>query len=312
MKNLKRIFITLLMLCSTLAFSNFSYKAQYNLKKGIYTLKFGHTHEQNLLIKFNDNAKEVQKVEQKETIKIDDTKVFDVKMAHLKGEIKLDVQMDQTVSLITSHAPGSALPYSLYDENGMKINFVNENILDNSKNDIYRGYFKDDMIKDRPNFSDWQGSWKSVYPLLLAGDLNSVMEAKAKKAGKETQHYIDYYKAGYMTDVERIDINNNTVTFYKNGKIIKGEYMYEGYKTLNYAKGNRGVRFLYTLKSGDMAAPKHLQFSDHNIYPNHASHFHLFFGNKTHEELFEEMENWPTYYPISNTTQEIIDDMLGH
>ena len=52
MKNLKRIFITLLMLCSTLAFSNFSYKAQYNLKKGIYTLKFAHEYVQILVYIF--------------------------------------------------------------------------------------------------------------------------------------------------------------------------------------------------------------------------------------------------------------------
>lgn len=310
---MKKLFFMITLLFSTLIFANTdAYKAEYNLKKGTYTLKFGHTHEHNMLLKFSENANQTQKVNQKETIKIDTTKVFDVQMAHFNGEINLNVEKDQKITLITSHAPGSDLPFDLYDANNKKVDFVSQVVIDNSKNDIYNGYFKDDMVKDRPSLEDWAGIWTSVYPMLKKGELDVVMEAKAKKANKTAKYYKDYYEIGYKTDVDRIDIDKNTMTFYRNGKAYKAEYEYKGYQILNYAKGNRGVRFLFSAKGDAKGAPKNVQFSDHNIYPTKVTHYHIYFGDKSHEELLKEMDNWPTYYPTNYTKADIINDMLGH
>ena len=57
---------------------------------------------------------------------------------------------------------------------------------------------------------------------------------------------------------------------------------------------------------------KYVQFSDHNIAPVKAEHFHIFFGGTSQEALFEEMDNWPTYYPDNLSGQEIAQEMLAH
>ena len=49
---------------------------------------------------------------------------------------------------------------------------------------------------------------------------------------------------------------------------------------MKYPKGNRGVRFMFKLVDGnDKDLPKFIQFSDHNIAPKKAEHFHIFMGN---------------------------------
>ena len=50
-----------------------------------------------------------------------------------------------------------------------------------------------------------------------------------------------------------------------------------GKKILTYKKGNRGVRFLFEATDADAEQFKYVQFSDHNIAPVKAEHFHIFF-----------------------------------
>ena len=73
---------------------------------------------------------------------------------------------------------------------------------------------------------------------------------------------------------------------------------------MTYKKGNRGVRFLFEATDADAGQFKYVQFSDHNIAPVKAEHFHIFFGGTSQEALFEEMDNWPTYYPDNLSGQE--------
>ena len=98
----------------------------------------------------------------------------------------------------------------------------------------------------------------------------------------------------------------------EDGTTAKAEYKYVGYKILTYKKGNRGVRFLFEAVNPVEGAPKYVQFSDHNIAPVKAEHFHIFMGNESQEKLFEEMDNWPTYYPSNLTGLEIAQEMLAH
>ena len=178
-------------------------------------------------------------------------------------------------------------------------------------NDTMNGWFLTQDVKDR-DLSDYEGEWQSVYPLLKEGKLKKVMQAKAKKGDMTEAEYNKYYDTGYKTDVEKITIKGDQITFTRNGKSATATYKYDGYKILDYAKGNRGVRYLFTA-TGDVpeGAPKAVQFSDHGIAPGKAAHFHIFSGDSQAETL-KEMDNWPTYYPASMSADEVATEMLAH
>ena len=175
---------------------------------------------------------------------------------------------------------------------------------------IYKGYFEDSQIKDRP-LSDYAGDWQSLYPYLKDGTLDPVWEHKAEAGTMSAEEIEAEYETGYRTDVERITIKGDTVTFYKNGQPLSGQYTYDGYEVLTYKKGNRGVRFIFEKKDGDTEAPQFIQFSDHGIFPAKASHYHLYWGDDR-AALLENVTNWPTYYPSSLKPDEIVSEMLAH
>lgn len=177
---------------------------------------------------------------------------------------------------------------------------------------IYNGYFKDTQVKDR-KLSDYAGDWQSVYPLLTNGTLDQVFDYKAKlKKDKTAEQYKEYYETGYKTDVDEIKITDNQIDFIVNGKHHKYTYKYAGYKILTYKKGNRGVRFTFETEDPNAGNYKYVQFSDHAIAPEKAGHFHIYFGGKSQEALYEELDNWPTYYPVQMTAHDIAQEMLAH
>ncbi|MGU7920657.1 zinc ABC transporter substrate-binding protein AdcA [Streptococcus suis] len=177
---------------------------------------------------------------------------------------------------------------------------------------VYNGYFEDSAVKDR-TLSDYAGEWQSVYPYLLDGTLDQVWDYKAKiKGGMTAEEYKAYYDTGYKTDVDQINITDNTMEFVVGDKKEKFTYKYVGYKILTYKKGNRGVRFLFEATDANAGNYKYVQFSDHNITPVKTGHFHIYFGGESQEKLLEELENWPTYYPVGLTGLEIGQEMLAH
>ncbi|PWL18423.1 metal-binding protein ZinT [Falsochrobactrum shanghaiense] len=177
-------------------------------------------------------------------------------------------------------------------------------------NEIYKGYFKDAQVKDR-QLSDWEGDWQSVYPYLQDGTLDSVFAHKAEHGDQSAKQYRDYYEIGYRTNTDRIVIEGDEVSFHEGDKTVSGKYADDGYEILNYAKGNRGVRFIFRKIEGDDAAPDYIQFSDHRIAPEKADHYHLYWGNDR-GALLEEVTNWPTYYPSSLTGKDIAHEMMHH
>lgn len=178
--------------------------------------------------------------------------------------------------------------------------------------DTANGYFLTQDVKDR-TLSDYEGEWQSVYPLLQDGTLDTVMEAKAKKGDMTAEEYKRYYDTGYKTDVTEIAIKGDRMSFTRGDQTVTATYKYDGYRILDYAKGNRGVRYLFTAV-GDVpeGAPKVVQFSDHGIAPEKAAHFHIFMGSDSQEETLKEMDNWPTYYPASMSAEEVATEMLAH
>ena len=174
-------------------------------------------------------------------------------------------------------------------------------------------HFDDGDVQDR-TLSDWDGDWQSVYPYVLDGALDPVMDKKAESGSKTAEEYHAYYETGYQTDVSQItiDAENDTMCFVKNGIAAKATYAYKGYQIYDYESGSRGVRYFFEATSGDADAPKYVQFSDHSIEPGKAEHFHIYFGNDGFDALSQEMDNWPTYYPVDMTGDDIKEDMLEH
>ncbi|WP_425285160.1 ZinT family metal-binding protein [Aureimonas jatrophae] len=175
---------------------------------------------------------------------------------------------------------------------------------------IYAGYFEDSQIQDRP-LSDYAGDWQSVYPYLRDGTLDPVWRHKAETGTMDAAGYKAEYETGYRTDVERITIEGDVVTFYKDGQPTMGTYASDGRETLTYKKGNRGVRFIFRKTGGNADAPQFIQFSDHGISPTKADHYHLYWGNDR-AALLNEVTNWPTYYPSSLGPNEIASEMMAH
>lgn len=176
---------------------------------------------------------------------------------------------------------------------------------------IYEGYFKDNQVKDR-QLTDWEGDWQSVYPYLQDGTLDPVFEHKAEEKDEMTAaEYKKYYTTGYQTDVSRITIGEDTIDFYKGKHKISAKYHYDGKEILTYKKGNRGVRFIFKKVSGDKEAPEYVQFSDHNIAPKLAEHFHIYMGNDR-AQLLKEMDHWPTYYFSDMSGKDIAHEMMAH
>ncbi len=175
---------------------------------------------------------------------------------------------------------------------------------------VYAGYFEDSQVKDRP-LTDYAGDWQSVYPYLKDGTLDPVWKQKAEKGSSSIEEIRAEYEVGYKTDVDRITINGDVVTFFKTGQPSKGAYAYDGKEILTYKKGNRGVRFIFKKTEGDASAPQFIQFSDHGIAPNKADHYHLYWGDDR-AALLKEVTNWPTYYPSALKPEEIVSEMKAH
>ena len=198
----------------------------------------------------------------------------------------------------------------VYQSKAVKVTIDDHHGHDEASKQIYKGYFKDSQVKDR-ELSDWEGDWQSVYPYLLAGDLDEVFEHKAETGDMTAKEYKKYYKTGYVTNVNRIMIENDLVTFYEEGNKYSGKYKSDGYEILTYEKGNRGVRFIFKKVDGSEKAPQYIQFSDHDIFPVDAHHYHLYWGDNR-EQLLEEVTNWPTYYPSELDKDGLVRDMLAH
>ena len=105
------------------------------------------------------------------------------------------------------------------------------------------------------------------------------MAKKAEGGDKSVEEYKAYYEIGYKTDVNRIEIVGNSFTFHRESGAVTGTYADDGHEILTYEKGNRGVRYIFKKVSGDAEAPAVIQFSDHAIAPNKASHYHLYWGD---------------------------------
>ena len=171
--------------------------------------------------------------------------------------------------------------------------------------------FADSDVKDR-SLSDWKGDWQSVYPYVLDGTLDSVMKKKAESGTKTAEEYKKSYISSYETDIEKISIDGNTITYTRKGGTSTATYDSKGFYIRHKDDGSKQVRYKYQKASGDANAPTYIVFSDHNISSAEPEHFHLYFGEDGFDNLVEEGKHFPTFYPASLTGAEIAEEMLEH
>ena len=168
-------------------------------------------------------------------------------------------------------------------------------------------------IQDRP-LSDFAGEWKSLHPLLLAGELDAFCEHKAEEdedesATKET--YFTKYAANWACDAVTMKITGDTISFTDaNGKTVTGSYTYAGYTPILAEDGDvKSVRYQYT--SNTAGAPKYVQFNDHGYQVSGAEHFHVYFGNDSFDALLTAASN-PYFVAADLTTAGILQQLMGH
>lgn len=168
-------------------------------------------------------------------------------------------------------------------------------------------------IKDR-TLSEFAGSWMSLYPMLLNGDLDEYCEHKAEDDEDNTttkDTYLEKYKASWACDAEKIVIEGNQITFtYSDGSTYAAEYSYAGYSVKKDDDGDiSSVR--YQFKTDDKNAPAYVQFNDHGHAPGEVEHFHIYFGNDSFEALMDSKTS-PYFMPDGLSSEEVLEELIGH
>jgi zinc transport system substrate-binding protein len=169
-------------------------------------------------------------------------------------------------------------------------------------------------VKDRA-LSDWAGNWQSVYPYLLDGTLDPVMEHKAESGEKTAEEYYEQYKTAYMTDMDKVTITADSISFSRNGVPVTAKYVYKGTGITPVDDGTLWVRYKFEASgNAPKGAPRYIMFSDHLHAPAKPEHFHIYSSDESFDALMEDTDpvNYPTYYLSDLTNAEIVAEMIGH
>ena len=168
-----------------------------------------------------------------------------------------------------------------------------------------------DDIKDR-SLAEFNGEWQSLYPVLMAGNLEEYVEHQAEEKGKSETEMKAEIAAKWNCGVKAVTVKDNKITItYDNGKTVTGKYSYAGYAVKTNDEGKiTNVR--YKFESKDKKAPKYVMFNDHSYAPaEKVAHFHFYFGNNGFDEFMDSKIN--SYFVDSKlTAHECEDLLLGH
>ena len=166
------------------------------------------------------------------------------------------------------------------------------------------------LIQDRPSMADWNGDWQSVYQYIGDGKLDEVWEAKNEKNDSKTvEEYKEAALYAYNTDVDRLLIKGESITFFTKDSSVTAQYKYVG--TVRILEDTWWVRYAFKAVGETNGAPLYVFYSDHKVEPTNVEHFHLYMGDD-YDELYNNSTVYPTYYPAAMTTDEIADEMIGH
>jgi zinc transport system substrate-binding protein len=169
-------------------------------------------------------------------------------------------------------------------------------------------------VKDRA-LSDWEGDWQSVYPHLLDGTLDPVWEHRAEEGDKTAREYFEEARAHYVTDVDRVVITADSMSFYIGGVPATARYAYRGTGVISEDDGALWVRYKFeALGNPPRGAPRYIMFSDHLHAPAKTEHFHIYASDRSFDEIMadENPVNYPTYYASALAKDELVAEMIGH
>ncbi|MDR0597889.1 MAG: zinc ABC transporter substrate-binding protein, partial [Treponema sp.] len=169
-------------------------------------------------------------------------------------------------------------------------------------------------VKDRV-LTDWEGDWQSVYPHLLDGTLDPVWEHRAEEGEKTAREHFEEAKTHYVTDVDRVVITADSMSFYINGVPATARYAYRGTGVIGEDGEDLWVRYKFeALGNPPRGAPKYIMFSDHLHAPAKTEHFHIYASDRSFDELMadENPVHYPTYYASALTKSDLVAEMIGH
>ena len=172
--------------------------------------------------------------------------------------------------------------------------------------------FKDSDVKNR-SLSEFEGEWTSAYVYYKNGSLDSAIEFTASQEPKTDLAALKKcYDQGLKTSIDYINIKGSNVSFTISGKTTEAKYGYAGYKIVQYAAGNRGVRYFFEVKGKANGCPKYIGFNDHMIAPTKPEHYHFYSSNVSIDDMCKESDNWPTYFPKSYTKDQVSKAFAGY
>lgn len=196
-----------------------------------------------------------------------------------------------------------ALGDSVYEEE--EVEGMEEHHHDHEHEEI-----EEDDIEDR-SLSEFEGSWQSLEPLLLNGDLDEYVEHRAEENGQDEADTRSELEEKWACDAVQIDIEGDEITFtYADGTTVTGEYTYAGYVPVYADDGDiTGVRYQFETDSEE--APKYVQFNDHGHEPaDEVAHFHIYFGDESFDALWDFPSN-PYFVDASLTGEEAQEGLLA-
>ncbi len=170
--------------------------------------------------------------------------------------------------------------------------------------------FAEADVTDRA-LTDFAGDWQSIYPFLADGSLAEMIEHNAEEKGMTEEEAFAFYENGFKTDVDRIAIDGDTITFYSGDSSVSAQYEAAGFQILTADDGSLSVRYQYEAAGDASGAPRYVQFGDHGHESKKAEHFHIYFGDESFEALLS-TDKFFTYFPSAMTGAEIAEEMLAH
>lgn len=167
-------------------------------------------------------------------------------------------------------------------------------------------------IKDR-SLIEFNGEWKSLYPMLQNGELDSYVEEHSKEHNEDFQEVKNELQEKWESDIKTIKINNDTITFEKiDGSIEEAKYEYKGYSIVKDEDGEiKNVRYRFATE--DNVTSKFVEFNDHEYMPVEAvEHFHIYVGNENFEAL-DNSKNNPYFVMASLDKDSVVEHLSeGH
>jgi zinc transport system substrate-binding protein len=149
----------------------------------------------------------------------------------------------------------------------------------------------------------------------MDGTLDPVWEHRAEEGDKTAREHFEEAKIHYVTDVDRVVITADSMSFYINGVPATARYAYRGTGVIGEDGEDLWVRYKFeALGNPPKGAPKYIMFSDHLHAPAKTEHFHIYASDKGFDELMadENPVHYPTYYASDLTKGELVAEMIGH